>query len=313
MRKTYQCAIFAAVGLVLTAAEALSAQAQNQPRPLPPRQGVTAPRPAPNRAPPRTFQRAPAPRPALTAQPPIGDTVTQPSVESPLPVQIIQNPADTALTKEREAKTDKQDAELLAAQMRAADAAERQTLLGWFVALLAATGAGALIWNLIETRRANDIAQETVKLTQMQLRAHMILSTPTIDPPLTGQPVVARFNIKNVGQTPAHEVVVKAGLYFAASGEEDRGDLQEMMPGYRQVFAAGVESPVVARTQSTVPSGFVDGVAAKQNCIYFLGEVQYTDAFGNKRTTKGKFVYDWRNPRSKVFNLHSCQEGQTAT
>lgn len=98
----------------------------------------------------------PAPGPPVAEQPANGpDAKPQPPPPPPLQVQIIESAADAEHTQEREAKSDKHEAEDLDAQVRAANAAEKQVRFAWVTTFLTFAGTVLLIWNLTEARKAN--------------------------------------------------------------------------------------------------------------------------------------------------------------
>ena len=146
-------------------------------------------------APAPVAQRVPAPRPAIT---------------------------DAVHTQEREAKADKHDAEDLAAQIRAAKAAEEQIPPMWVAAFLTFAGTLLLIWNLTEARKANRIAREAIAQSeqhiQMQLRPQITAQYASLASSLAleqgqnnhGLRIDVTINVKNAGSGIARNVQVRA-------------------------------------------------------------------------------------------------------
>jgi hypothetical protein len=84
-----------------------------------------------------------------------------PTVDSPLPVQLIERSSDAAHAREREADSDRYNSANLEVQKRTAYAAERQLYVGWAGIGLSAFAAALLGWTLRETRRGARAAQSS--------------------------------------------------------------------------------------------------------------------------------------------------------
>src|SRR5690349_11314178 len=109
---------------------------------------------------------------AMAAQP----ASTPSAKEQPpaLRVQLVEDAAGEAHTKEREATTDKHDASDLAAQWLAADSASRQVTIGWVSLALSFIATVAGFTSLIATYKSLAIAREaSVSVDRPWLRINL--------------------------------------------------------------------------------------------------------------------------------------------
>ena len=273
MLRGYWLSVCAAVGLALAATAAMSAQAPRS-------QGVATPRPA------VAGQSANS----ANAQP-------QPTVDAPLPVQIIQSSSDAEHAQEREAKSDNHDAEDLDAQIRAADAAEKQIPPAWVAAILTFFGTALLVWNLTEARKANRIAiaaiEQSERHARQGLRAYIGITSVQRNS-VHAAPLNFYFLIKNAGQTPAYDVTVRSGQILLATEPKPDVIQLEPAPSYQVTLAPGEDtehyifgediSPVIGEPE-------IEALNAGKVSLYIEGIISYRDAFREQRYTKFKFCY----------------------
>jgi hypothetical protein len=150
-----------------------------------------------------------------------GDQSYRPTLQSPLPVRIIQGADEAEDAKTHETKSDNHDAEDLKAQQKAADAAEKQILPSWLGAILSFLGTVLIVWSLCESRQANRIAraalEQSERFTRTELRAYVygtgLQTQQVIGNRMTaagGVNVVEGYEIwlpfENFGATPAHNL-----------------------------------------------------------------------------------------------------------
>ncbi len=98
---------------------------------------------------------SPAPK-EQTAQPTRGPD----GKPKPLAVTIFESPEQAKASEGRETESDKHDARDLDAQIRAANATEKQIVPSWLAAILSAVGTVLIVWTLFLTRRANAISRD---------------------------------------------------------------------------------------------------------------------------------------------------------
>jgi hypothetical protein len=160
---------------------------------------------------PPKHEQATAPHLAIAGQTPYRANAGQlPTTDAPLPIRIVQSAAEVKHGQEREDKSDDHDVKDLDAQMRAANAAEKQITLGWAVAILTFAGTCLLIGNLLAARRAIAQSEEHARIG---LRAYVDIQPTKIalvpikkegDKWLIYMKIECR--VENSGNTPAEDV-----------------------------------------------------------------------------------------------------------
>ena len=224
--------------------------------------------------------------PAVETQPTNNPKTAKPITQSfPLKVQIIESQVDAEHTQAREQKSDQHDAEDLDAQVRAANAAERQI---WFTkANIFLTFAGTLLilWTLWETRKANAntlgaIAQEQAN-AQRQLRAYLYISQIALG---YSEPSKLQIQMvyKNFGQTPAKSVrlqhiagigpVIEDKMTFGGLNEQNFLNSSDIPPGH--------EIAINYSFDTLISDEILNRITDKKLAIYFWGTADYADAFG---------------------------------
>jgi hypothetical protein len=218
----------------------------------------------------------------------------------------------------------------LEAQVRSANAAEEQVLLGNTTAVLSFLGLCALIWTLYETRRSASAAARAANAAESavsnakesaekQLRAYVWRDT--------GDEIFERdhalllytvqSHIRNSGQTPASDVLVWAKLdalprelpidfVFDSAPEKISGGTGFVVnPGSFHTLSVHFASS--AKTDLELSQGVL--------ALYQWGEIRYYDVFGQPRRTRFRLrLLLWDKPRSETFGIWSyCDEGNDAT
>ena len=203
MLRSYRFSIFAVVGWLALASLA-SAQTPNE-------QGV------------------PGKAPAIKTQPAdSSDKNNQTSGEFSVPVRIIESQDEADHSKDREAKSDEHDAKDLDAQVRAANAAERQIWIAYTSIFFTFVGTALLVWNLSESRRATKAAQESAsssqsavlaaneannvarEIGQAQVRAYLTCTEAKYT--ISKTSIFCQLVIANKGQSPADRIALKPSL-----------------------------------------------------------------------------------------------------
>ena len=85
------------------------------------------------------------------------------STPAPLAVTVVESPEQAVSAARAQSESRAHDARDLEAQVRAADAAEKQILPSWLAAFLSFIGTCLIIWTLLETQKANKIARDAAK------------------------------------------------------------------------------------------------------------------------------------------------------
>lgn len=147
------------------------------------------------------------------------------SEQPAFPVVILETREQASHATEREAKTDQHEADDLAAQRKAADAADRaataadrQILPIWVQVSLAGVGTFLLVWTLYlnsrASRDASIAALASIRAADAAEKAYLMENRPwiKITPTMIGpvdfgkREVEADFRIDNVGKSPAVNV-----------------------------------------------------------------------------------------------------------
>lgn len=135
----------------------------------------------------------------------------------PLPVKIIEDDETAIARKASENETAQREKDDLVAQqgMHAAtqamnEATQSMKQASWVSAGLVLLGTGLLIWTLHLTRKANEAAQEAVKVTRdigrAQVRAYVNIGAVGIENLAVGETPKVRLDIRNSGNSPAKRV-----------------------------------------------------------------------------------------------------------
>ena len=201
-----------------------------------------------------------------------------PSESSPLPIRMIQSPSDAAHADAREAKADKHEEDNLREQVRATDAAERQTIIGGIAAGLSLVGTLLLVWTLWETRRTANYAHAQAESFKRSERAYVKLShvTPGLKP--DGNSHAVTMEVKNWGKTPATVTDVRIGFAIIPFGDplpEPRPYPSEERESFPNALLVPSEYFLLTRHIRTNP---VD--IDKQ--LWMFGHVDYKDAFNQR-------------------------------
>lgn len=191
----------------------------------------------------------------------------------------MDNPDDAKRTQEREAKSDKHDAEDLDAQVRAATAAEDQVWPSWLGAGLAGFGTILLIVNLgiAEVDR-----RDTKRSNERQLRAYLTVSVDADRPQIVqlhpGPPQEQELHIrvKNDGQTPAYDI------RWWVMVEPHAGINEADMMWDRAFSDPQIINPGQEATLTTQSAAWDDAVQ-RSLPLYVFGRITFKDAFDELR------------------------------
>lgn len=236
------------------------------------------------------------------------------SKEFSVPVRVIESPVEADARKERENKSDQHEADDLAAQRKAADAAwkgavasEGQISPAWWQVGIASIGTLLLLYTLWLTRESLRITRETSK---RQLRAYLAVSGCSLEEIPVGFVVTAE--IRNSGQTPAFRV-----RHMSESFAEDYplgGNKPHPIPleTHSAPVGAGDQTFCVQRLFTEDRAGALANVMAGKLGLWIQGTVFYDDCFGEPHTLKFRYVFGGRIANSGGLLLHADIEGNEA-
>ena len=155
----------------------------------------------------------------------------------------------------------------------------------WAVLLLKST-LNATRDTLHEAEKTTKAAEETIAVTQRvanaQLRAYVGITEGSMD--LGGRNPIARFTVKNTGQTPAYGVTNWINGHAGETNEfgppegDDYVPRLDLMPGGDTKISFPFDDPVsvVAADRLGIP-------------LYVWGRLEYKDAFGGLRWTRFRY------------------------
>ena len=144
----------------------------------------------------------------------------------PLAVTIVESSEEAKTGEARQAKGDEHDARDLDAQIRAADAAEKQIAPSWLAAILSTFGTLLIIWTLALTRKANAISRDAN-------RAWLSISvSDTGKFWINAEELEFYFDVtlQNHGDSPANKAFCKGFLVLGDPQSFNLPALEEIVP-----------------------------------------------------------------------------------
>lgn len=258
-------------------------------------------------------------------------------------VRIVQSVDEAEHNKAREAQTDKHEADDLAAQQKAADAAavaataaDRQVdaaiasaVLALAATIIAGVGTYYLIRTFQEAKRTADAAADGVKeaaraakaaedavavatnSAERQLRAYVFVKDAPISPIVAGERIECQVIIENAGATPAYDFVVYGKMSFAPY------PLREDLPPLdfeTLQYSKDVVGPGGIRNKWERPGVPLDDLTETQikagtHAIFVHGKIRYRDAFDRRRYTRYRLFIGGDNQGA---TLSAHEEGNEA-
>ena len=232
---------------------------------------------------PLSGQRIAVPSPPVKEQTTGGaNSKPYPTEQAPLPVRIIESATGSQHTKTRETQADKHDAKDLDAQIRAANAAEKQILPSWAGAILSFVGTLLILWSLCESREANRLTRRALLHAKETDRAWMAPKEVNTFPGMavTWRGAVFREAIlfqciwENSGQTPAHNVSTYTDMEIAPFGTE-RPQFEPQWPAENSVMVSPGGSFHGDRAALSPESGYGAAVIGRQAQAFLYSAVRY--------------------------------------
>jgi len=178
-----------------------------------------------------------------------------------------------------------------------------------FLTLGAAVFAAWAAWKAAEA--GDEIVTVTRDSAERQLRAYVTISGCGIsDLKTTKGPIKATLTMKNVGQTPAYDVVHPSAIGIHSFPRTDFPAPPQDLPLSKQVLGPnGIAYKF--HTYRVLTDEENDGITAGKMAIYVFGEVRYRDVFGNSHTTKYRYMIGGRvGLRGK--HMAACDDGNEA-
>ena len=104
------------------------------------------------------------------------------SEKLPVWVRAVEDPADAARAREREARSDRHDAEDLDAQLRSAAAAEYQARLSLISLIVSSAGVIGVLWTVKQSREATAAAVMAAQAAQRSAEVSEATASPIVVP-----------------------------------------------------------------------------------------------------------------------------------
>jgi hypothetical protein len=213
----------------------------------------------------------------------------------------------------------------LCQQRRMAKAAERAANIAFWQTIVGSVGALLLfptLWYAARSARAAAdaahaaeqsvaVAQETA---QRQLRAYLNYDQATIIDFTSDRPLL-QVSLKNYGHTPAYDVRFRIGIGIVPIRTRESSS-PPLHDEWQQFGVVAPQAPVIMHrtlTDPDIPHATRRAITAGVAGIFVAGEVEYTDAFTQKRMTRFLTLYGgWAEIRPDG-HLATCEEGNEAT
>jgi len=210
----------------------------------------------------------------------------------------------------------------LCAQWRSAIAAETAARAGdWSIRLtivgsiLSGLGLIALVETLRQGRKALDRARKANEIadnaSKIGLRAYLAFNLEVLNVDLDGpNPTIElKFSLKNTGQTPAKSLKVSRRLKIGDPFEEESFFRTKTWKPTQSRGLLGAGQEAVRTKKYGVNVGEARGFRTGKRYVYFFGEAEYEDVFGQRQRLEFR---RWMN-KSDLANFNASPSGETST
>jgi len=180
--------------------------------------------------------------------------------------------------------------------MMVIDYSSHEWWLVYLTAALALITLGLAVYTAFLWSATKKMVAGAENSSKKQLRAYVFLDPQKeftlVKPPSISQTVELEMHLKNLGATPAHDVICNSWMtidvwplpkdfsFLGPPGEPTGGTF--IPPGGFSHFHTGTARPL---TESEL-----DSVQKGKLCLYIYGNIKYTDVFGRKHWTNFSFA-----------------------
>lgn len=199
------------------------------------------------------------------------------------------------------------------------DAAIWMAAVAAVAAVVQTVVAGVMMRGLQHARTQADAAQESVAIiertAERQLRAYVHVTQSTLDIGAAGEGAKITLVIKNVGQTPAHNVVFTYAAMLVPPPVLGHMTLpDDALVGSETTLGAGCEDSTVLAISSANWDHHVSRLTAGTLVQVVIARVQYRDVFDRQRETGFAVHYVWDGTNELVAGSdHGRNSGNYAT
>lgn len=222
------------------------------------------------------------------------------------------------------AERDKRD---LVAQESMANSTSKMVLVAWIQAGISVLAVALVACTIYYTRTAAIAAERAVeaartstaktikamrKAAKQELRAYIFIkkSRAVKEDDEVGLLKAFTFSIRNAGQTPARDVVVRASAQALVS-EEEIPETAGRMPG-TYLIGPDSENTITILVPNEGRDDDIVAFYAGDRTFFLFGRVDYTNAFGERCHTNFRTAYTMRD-LDDGLNLRVCRQGNSAT
>lgn len=222
------------------------------------------------------------------------------------PVIIVESGEQAEASKRKELETREHDARELEAQVRAADAAEKQIFPARIGVLVGAIGTVLLVWTLFETRKAAKAAWDAADSARNALHSDRAWITPNevwadFDDDDDGNEKI-QYGIRweNTGRSPALRVKFGSHISFVAPNAE-ANVVKIVMPSDAPYFVLGANKNALGAIH-TCGKNVTPEMIAHQTVVHLCGRAEYVDIYQAEKVRVSEVFY-------RVF-VHKSKEGR---
>jgi len=166
----------------------------------------------------------------------------------------------------------------------------------------------------IQAEVARDTLINMQDTAQRQLRAYLVVEARAIEDFEVGRITKGHFCIRNVGQTPPHDVIMATGVVIVPPKripvfDAPPSDKLRAEPNARRSYFAD-QIEVIKKAERTFSQPEIDSVIAGESRLCVGGRVYYKDVFNNEWHTD--FLYAYSGPEIRTMIPDQYQTGNEA-
>lgn len=162
--------------------------------------------------------------------------------------------------------------------------------------------------------QANKAAQATVLVTRdigkRQLRAYVVLVACEFQ--IISEGILLTAVLKNSGQTPAYNLQMEGETFLDDYPLSNERPHPVPSDGYAAPIGVGGDVKCAQRLFTDDAESVLYEVKSGKLGLWIQGTVKYDDCFGEKHTTKFRYVFGGRLAGTDGMGLHADREGNEA-
>jgi hypothetical protein len=193
--------------------------------------------------------------------------------------------------------------------------AHDKSVIGAFTIVLAISTIGLWFATNRLWKAGDDQLRHARDTAERQLRAYLVVEPRTIENFGVGLATTGNFCIRNVGQTPPHDVIMATSVFVTPYPPTPMivappvKELEASPNARKGYFADSIEVGKDSDRAFSRPE--IDAVYAGRSRLYVGGRVYYKDIFDNQWHTD--FLYAYYGPQTQGMFPFQCETGNKAT